>query len=113
MFAILFFILLLIEISKIIFQKCILTILFLYFQSDVIKLDDNTILIKTLSKPTHNHITLVKDKIDTLQKVFQYAVQKYADSNCLGTREILAEEDEVQRNGRVFKKVSELHIDYI
>jgi len=41
-----------------------------------------------------------------LQKVFQYAVHKYTDSYCLGTRDVLAEEDEVQRNGRIFKKVS-------
>lgn len=100
-------------IFKIIFHTCILTNSFLYFQSDITKLDDNSILIKTLSKPTYNHITLVKDKIDTLQKVFQYAVHKYTDSNCLGTREILAEEDEVQRNGRIFKKVSLLIISYL
>lgn len=68
-------------------------------------MDDNTILIKTLSKPSTNHITLVKDKIDTLQKVFQYSVHKYTESYCLGTRDILAEEDEVQKNGRIFKKV--------
>lgn len=49
---------------------------------------------------------LVKDKIDTLQKVFQYSVHKYNDSYCLGTRDVLAEEDEVQKNGRIFKKVS-------
>lgn len=76
-----------------------------HFQSDINKLDDNTILIKTLSKPSTNHLTLVKDKIDTLQKVFQYSVNKYTESHCLGTRDILAEEDEVQKNGRIFKKV--------
>lgn len=59
-----------------------------------------------MSKPTNNHLTLLKDKIDTLQKVFQYAVNKYTDSYCLGTREVLAEEDELQPNGRIFKKVS-------
>lgn len=77
-----------------------------YFQSDFTKLDDNTILIKTLSNPSYNHITLMKDKIDTLQKVFQYAVNKYNDSYCLGTRNIIAEEDEIQPNGRTFKKVN-------
>ncbi|XP_060856885.1 fatty acid CoA ligase Acsl3 isoform X1 [Metopolophium dirhodum] len=73
-------------------------------KSDITKFDDHTIIIKTLSKPTSNHLTLVKDKIDTLQKVFQHAVNKYADSYCLGTRDVLAEEDEVQQNGRIFKK---------
>lgn len=83
---------------------------FCLFQSDISKVDDNTILIKTLSEPTSNHLTLVKDKIDTLQKVFKYAVNKYTDSYCLGTRKVLAEEDELQPNGRVFKKVSKSNI---
>jgi len=73
-------------------------------KSDITKLDDNTIVIKTLSEPSIYHLTLVKDKIDTLEKVFQYSVQKYSDSYCLGTRKILAEEDEIQKNGRIFKK---------
>lgn len=33
-----------------------------------------------------------------------FATQLYTDKKCLGTRKILSEEDEVQPNGRVFKK---------
>lgn len=33
-----------------------------------------------------------------------YATKIHADKKCLGTREILSEEDEVQPNGKVFKK---------
>lgn len=33
-----------------------------------------------------------------------FATQLHADKNCLGTRKILSEEDEIQSNGRVFKK---------
>ena len=33
------------------------------------------------------------------------ACRKYPNNKCLGTRELLAEEDEMQPNGRVFKKV--------
>ncbi|XP_025417767.1 long-chain-fatty-acid--CoA ligase 3 isoform X2 [Sipha flava] len=73
-------------------------------KSKITVLDDNTILIKTLSTFSPNHLALVKDKIDTLYKVFQYSVNKYSESRCLGTREVLAEEDEVQPNGRIFKK---------
>ncbi|XP_053565934.1 fatty acid CoA ligase Acsl3 [Bombina bombina] len=42
---------------------------------------------------------------DTLDKVFKYATDKFKDKNCLGTREVIIEEDEVQPNGKIFKKV--------
>ncbi|XP_006637643.1 long-chain-fatty-acid--CoA ligase 3a [Lepisosteus oculatus] len=42
---------------------------------------------------------------DTLDKVFEYAKNKFSTNHCLGTRELLSEEDEVQPNGKVFKKV--------
>ncbi|KAM4693828.1 fatty acid CoA ligase Acsl3 [Discoglossus pictus] len=42
---------------------------------------------------------------DTLEKVFKNAKDKFKSRNCLGTREVLSEEDEVQPNGKVFKKV--------
>lgn len=43
--------------------------------------------------------------IDTLDKLFKHAVQRYGPDPCLGTREILSEENEIQPNGKVFKKV--------
>ncbi|XP_036410023.1 long-chain-fatty-acid--CoA ligase 3-like [Megalops cyprinoides] len=42
---------------------------------------------------------------DTLDKVFQYAARRFPRRDCLGTREVLSEEDEPQPNGKVFKKV--------
>ena len=36
---------------------------------------------------------------------FRRACRKYPNNKCLGTRELLAEEDEIQPNGRIFKKV--------
>ncbi|XP_077141260.1 long-chain-fatty-acid--CoA ligase 4 isoform X1 [Ranitomeya variabilis] len=42
---------------------------------------------------------------DTLDKLFQHAVAKFAQKDCLGTREILSEENEKQPNGKVFKKL--------
>ncbi|KAM4770715.1 fatty acid CoA ligase Acsl3 [Rhinophrynus dorsalis] len=42
---------------------------------------------------------------DTLEKVFKHATNLFKDKNCLGTREVLSEEDEVQPNGKIFKKV--------
>ncbi|XP_077579824.1 long-chain-fatty-acid--CoA ligase 3b [Stigmatopora nigra] len=43
--------------------------------------------------------------VDTLDKVFEYAAKKFPHRDCLGTREVLSEEDELQPNGKVFKKV--------
>ncbi|XP_057712620.1 long-chain-fatty-acid--CoA ligase 3b isoform X1 [Corythoichthys intestinalis] len=43
--------------------------------------------------------------VDTLDKVFEYAAKRFPQRDCLGTREVLSEEDELQPNGKVFKKV--------
>jgi len=51
------------------------------------------------------HIMLEREKVDTLEKVLLCVVKMYGDKKCLGTRQILAEEDEPQPNGRIFKKV--------
>lgn len=40
----------------------------------------------------------------TLDEVFCRAVKLYGTNDCLGTREVLSEEDELQANGKVFKK---------
>lgn len=48
---------------------------------------------------------MLRNNIDTLEKVFKYVVKIHTDKKCLGTREILGEEDELQDNGRVFKKL--------
>lgn len=42
--------------------------------------------------------------IDTLTKMFSYAVRRNGTKRCLGTRELFAEEEEMQKNGKVFKK---------
>uniref|UniRef100_A0A8C9SZ13 long-chain-fatty-acid--CoA ligase n=1 Tax=Scleropages formosus TaxID=113540 RepID=A0A8C9SZ13_SCLFO len=42
---------------------------------------------------------------DTLDGVFEHAAQHFPNRDCLGTRQLLSEEDEVQPNGKVFKKV--------
>uniref|UniRef100_A0A4W5PFE0 long-chain-fatty-acid--CoA ligase n=1 Tax=Hucho hucho TaxID=62062 RepID=A0A4W5PFE0_9TELE len=43
--------------------------------------------------------------VDTLDKVFEDASRRFPDRDCLGTREVVMEEDERQSNGKVFKKV--------
>ncbi|EPY82890.1 long-chain-fatty-acid--CoA ligase 4 isoform 3 [Camelus ferus] len=47
---------------------------------------------------------------DTLDKLFDHAVAKFGKKDSLGTREILSEENEMQPNGKVFKKTALLDI---
>ncbi|XP_027865510.1 long-chain-fatty-acid--CoA ligase 4 isoform X2 [Xiphophorus couchianus] len=42
---------------------------------------------------------------DTLDKLFKHAVKRFGPADCLGTREVLSEENEIQPNGKVFKKL--------
>lgn len=42
---------------------------------------------------------------NTLDKLFQHAVQRFGEAHCLGSREILSEENETQPSGKVFKKL--------
>ncbi|XP_028276334.1 long-chain-fatty-acid--CoA ligase 3a [Parambassis ranga] len=49
--------------------------------------------------------TLLHPGVDTLDKVFEYAATRFPHRDCLGTREVISEEDERQSNGKVFKKV--------
>ncbi|KAM4621599.1 long-chain-fatty-acid--CoA ligase 4 [Polymixia lowei] len=42
---------------------------------------------------------------DTLDKLFEYAVQRFGQLDCLGTRDVLSEENETQPSGKVFKKL--------
>ncbi|XP_029703059.1 long-chain-fatty-acid--CoA ligase 4 isoform X1 [Takifugu rubripes] len=42
---------------------------------------------------------------DTLDKLFDYAVQRFGPLPSLGTREVLSEENEIQPTGKIFKKL--------
>ncbi|XP_076150609.1 long-chain-fatty-acid--CoA ligase 3b [Alosa pseudoharengus] len=50
-------------------------------------------------------VSALHEGVDTLDKVFEYAAQHFPQRDCLGTRELLSEEDELQPNGKIFKKV--------
>uniref|UniRef100_A0A8C2ET36 long-chain-fatty-acid--CoA ligase n=1 Tax=Cyprinus carpio TaxID=7962 RepID=A0A8C2ET36_CYPCA len=43
--------------------------------------------------------------VDTLDKLFVHAVKRFGQASCLGTREVLSEEEEKQPNGKIFKKL--------
>lgn len=67
-------------------------------------MDDTQVTYRNVDPPKEHHINMLKNEIDTLEKVFKYVVKIHTNKKCLGTRQILGEEDEVQPNGRVFKK---------
>lgn len=67
--------------------------------------DEQSITYRSVDPPREMHITLERENIDTLEKVMGWITKKHGEKKCVGTREILAEEDEVQSNGRIFKKV--------
>lgn len=49
-------------------------------------------------------LTIKKEGIETMHELVSYAVSQYKHKKLLGTRQILAEEDEQQPDGRKFKK---------
>ncbi|KAM7399734.1 hypothetical protein PAMP_018982 [Pampus punctatissimus] len=54
---------------------------------------------------TKRLVTSLHPGVDTLDKMFEYAAKRFPERDCLGTREVISEEDEQQSNGKVFKKV--------
>ncbi|CAH1183332.1 unnamed protein product [Phaedon cochleariae] len=73
-------------------------------KAKAIQEDAKSVTYRSVVEPSEFHVALAKENIDTMAKMFEYCSKKYPNRKCLGTREILAEEDEVQPNGRVFKK---------
>ena len=49
-------------------------------------------------------IEINENNLTTMDAVFDYAANKYKDKECLGTREILSDDEELQPNGKVFHK---------
>lgn len=73
---------------------------------------DDHILYRSVAEISDVHVRFIQDKIDTMEKVFRFAVRQHGQKAAVGTREILAEEDELQPNGRVFKKVHLFHFTW-
>ncbi|KAH8386859.1 hypothetical protein KR093_003075 [Drosophila rubida] len=70
----------------------------------IIKSDRHALTYRTTEPPRSVHVKMLQENIDTLEKVCNYVAKTFANKNCLGTRQILSEEDEPQPNGRIFKK---------
>uniref|UniRef100_A0A0K8TD80 long-chain-fatty-acid--CoA ligase n=1 Tax=Lygus hesperus TaxID=30085 RepID=A0A0K8TD80_LYGHE len=73
-------------------------------KAEIVQQDKKSITYKSLEKFSDSHLKMLAANIDTMEKVLNYVKDIHSNKNALGTREILAEEDEVQSNGRVFKK---------
>nr|CAD7452760.1 unnamed protein product [Timema tahoe] len=71
----------------------------------VIHSDDGSITYRTNLEPGPLHVTLVRSGIDTMSKMFHFAAKLHSNKPCLGTRQILSDDDEKQPNGRIFKKL--------
>lgn len=67
-----------------------------------------SITFRSLDRPGKVHVDMIRNNVDTVEKMFVYVSKVHGSKRCLGTRQILGEEDETQPNGRVFKKVSYL-----
>uniref|UniRef100_A0AAV2J205 long-chain-fatty-acid--CoA ligase n=1 Tax=Knipowitschia caucasica TaxID=637954 RepID=A0AAV2J205_KNICA len=53
---------------------------------------------------TSRLLTTVQPGVHTLDKMMEFAAEKFKHRDFLGTREVICEEDERQDNGKVFKK---------
>jgi long-chain acyl-CoA synthetase len=73
-------------------------------QAKPVSSNETQITYHTVDPPGKIYIRMLQKHIDTLEKVFKHVAKIHKDKKCLGTRRILGEEDEVQANGKVFKK---------
>lgn len=76
------------------------------FQARIVEADEKSIIVRSVSQPGPAHVWLLREDINTMDKMLRAVVFVHGEKRSLGTRQILNEEDEIQPNGRVFKKVS-------
>jgi len=67
--------------------------------------DDPGSPYRAVELPSTDLTTTPFPDCQTLDDLIIQAVRVYGSKKCLGTREMLREEEEKQSNGRVFKKV--------
>ena len=65
---------------------------------------DSQMVFESPEKTRPIHREFIKSKASTMSEAFSWAVNKYRNEPLLGTREIIKEEDEVQSNGKMFRK---------
>ncbi|XP_049868981.1 long-chain-fatty-acid--CoA ligase 4 isoform X2 [Pectinophora gossypiella] len=70
----------------------------------IIESTADSITVRSVSAPCELHVRLVRDGVATMEAMLRAAAARWGQRQCLGTRQVLSEEDEPQPNGRVFKK---------
>ena len=65
---------------------------------------DSEMIFEAQEKTSPIYLDFVKTQPKTLTDAWKWAVRRYGSKPLLGTREILKTEDEIQKNGRLFKK---------
>ena len=65
---------------------------------------DSQMIFESVEKTSNFYSKFVKSRSKTLADAWKWAVSTYKAKPALGTREIIKEEDEVQKSGKVFKK---------
>ncbi len=73
--------------------------------SKVVRQSDDEVVYESPESDCPTDRDLTRAKVDTMEKAWTWAVRRYGPRPLLGTRDILAEEDEVQSNGKIFKKL--------
>ncbi|XP_046646817.1 long-chain-fatty-acid--CoA ligase 4-like [Daphnia pulicaria] len=66
--------------------------------------EEDFVVYRSVTKISDVHAKFIQDKLDTMEKVFCSAVSQHKNKPALGTRVILSEEDEIQPDGKIFKK---------
>lgn len=79
--------------------------LLLFTQAVSLTHGDDFVTYRSVREISDVHSRFLRNEIDTMEKVFSFTVRQHGEKPALGTREVLAEEDEIQPDGRVFKKV--------
>jgi len=65
---------------------------------------DDELVFETPEKTSELYFEIVKSQVETMADALKWSVAKHGNKPIMGTREIIAELDEVQPNGRMFKK---------
>jgi len=70
--------------------------------------NENHISWTNETSPDHKDYSklILKNNIDTVDKLWNNSAKVYNNKPCLGTRKVLGEEDEKQSNGKIFKKLN-------
>ena len=75
-------------------------------------MEEKSITYRSVDDPREVHVQLLREGVNTMAKMMHFVAKLHKNKRCLGTRDILAEEDEIQPNKRVFKKVSSQKLQY-